>query len=394
MNPILFVFFMMALETAVICYDAERINLEALSGNITSDDVFELCPNFRADRLTPKLDHALPLRFVITPNKFLSLENAVEEMSIVATISIIWDEAVCENENQLRGNGKDSILFVPPDKFWKPLVEMLGSKDPYLNVGNRGELLQVRAAQLFKGNRTEFSWRWEVAGVFTFHCELDLFLFPADVQNCSFQVRAKQLSLTYKFSQCNINYIKEQIQFITPNSNWKFIDISCSVGTGLAISSLVTVSFVMARIPRFYMLHLVAPCVLLAILGLFSFALPAKGAERTTFTMSVYLAFVFVQTMLFSILPQTPKDVLLTQMVLFQSIVMTIITIYSALVSRVARKLAKKSIEFEYFQMSWLFLMDMIGFFISILAYFAEIIWIYVKFKENYVEYEEKHVFQ
>ena len=361
------------------------------SGNVSLENVSKFCPNFGPEQMTPTLNHTLPLFMTITPNRFLDIDNAAEEIKFHGGIEISWDMATCKNEDQLESNGKSVIFYPQPGMFWTPTILLMRSTDTYLVGGDREEHLKLAISYPLAGSdHAKYSWNWEVTGIYNFHCDLDLLLFPADVQNCSFQIRGKDLSVIYKFTRCSVNYIPSLMQFTTSNSNWRFLNHSCHVSHGIAVTTMVTVSFVMARIPRFYMINVIGPCILLAVLELCSFALPAKGAERTTFTMTVYLAFVFVQSMLFTILPQTPKEVLLTQMIFFQSIITTIITIYSAFLSRTAGRLSKSSIKLKKLKkISLIFLLDSIGFSLTILAYSFGIIWIYIRYKENYVEYQE-----
>ena len=374
-----------------ICHAGyETMFLSTFSGDVALENVSTFCPNFGSEQMTPTLQHTLPLDFSITPNRFLDIDNTAEEITFHAGIEISWDKATCKNEDQLEGNGKNAIFYPKPGRFWTPGILLLGSRDTNLVGSDREEHLKLSVLYSSNAENAKFTWNWQVTGIFSFHCDLDLLLFPADVQNCSFQIQGKDQSLVYKFSRCYVNYVEELMQFTTSNSNWRFLNHSCQIGNGMAVTTLVTVSFVMARNPRFYMINVIGPCILLAVLELCSFALPAKGAERTTFTMSVYLAFVFLQSMLFNILPQTPKEVLLTQMIFFQSIVTTIITIYSAFLSRTAGRLSKSSIKLKKLKkISLIFLLDSIGFSLTILAYSFGIIWIYIRYKENYVEYQE-----
>ena len=348
------------------------------SGNVTVNEISVKCPNFMPERMTPTFEQVLSLNLKLIPYHFISIDNSLEEMSFNGLVEIMWSNAECHHGNQFVRDGKMTKLYPPPNLFWKPLINMLQSQDMFLMGGDRRETLEIIVQNPYPESDPEsdgqvsIQWKWSVMGVYTFHCDLNLFLFPADVQNCTLQLQTQQTSFVNEFTRCLVATSFDEMPFTLENSNWRLLDTVCTIQFGYSLSSLLNVSFRMARVPAFYMIHLVAPCFLLVFLELCSFALPVKGAERTTYTMTIYLAFIFLESMLLTILPQTPKRILLSEYILFQSTFSTIVTIYSAIICCISHLICSNFITICSMKMSWRFILDFTAFWLSVLAFTIE----------------------
>ena len=353
--------------------------MEGLERNVTSQDVIEQCPNFGPDQLTPTFDFSLPLTLVVYVKRIIDLDDSNEEMSFSGSLDIAWTHALCLNEDyfHIKDYTRQVKLYPNPSKFWKPRIEIPQSQE-LLVSSNRQESLSLLIHKTYLSNHTKFSWIWSVRGTFKFHCQLELYLFPNDLQNCRIQFQTQEFALIYNFTNCMIPTAE---MFAIENAIWDFQSVKCSVGTGYAGTSVANLSFQLARNPRFYLLHLVVPCVLLLVLELCSFALPSKGAERTSFTMTIYLAFVFIESFLTATLPQSPGHILFAEFIMFQSIFSTVITVYTALLSRFSRRLSKSFVTIRHRKISWLSLIDLAGFSISLISYAIISGWIILQYQ-------------
>ena len=311
------------------------------NGNVSLDDIVKYCPNFKPEQMTPSFEEVIDLDVFITPYQFIGIDSSVEKMTFSLLIAIKW-QALCREDEHPDFIPKNSstILYPNPSTFWKPLIFVLHSPNMLIVGDEREEYLKVTVSNKMD-QKTIFDWEWSIVGTFEIHCDLNLLLFPADVQNCSFQIQTKEFLFVQKFKSCLISYQPEQMKFTTENSNWQLVNMDCNIRPGYAMHSMLSMSFKMARIPRFYMVHLVGPCILLIFLELCSFALPIDSPERTAYTMTIYLAFIFLESMLFTILPQTPKLVLLSDHIVFQTVFSTIMTVYSAIACKVAKRFSK-----------------------------------------------------
>ena len=342
--------------------------------NITLQDVLENCPNFLPEQVSPKFDGVLPLQAFIYIKRIVSIDDSAEDISFTGFLEIHWDGAICsKNETFANLNSSKYAELMPnPSMFWKPAIEIPQSQE-MLMAKDRQQSMKLVISNQKEEKYPKLAWGWDVRGEFRFHCELDLFLFPNDVQNCSIQFQTQKQTFFYKFTDCSLLPLYRSA---LEKANWDLLDAQCHVGVGYAITSTINISFKMARNPRFYLIHVVTPCVLLLLLELCSFALPAQGAERTGFTMTIYLAFVFIESFLLTILPRTPKKILLADFIMFQSIFSTIITVYSALLSNLSHRLSSSTVKFGRRKVSWLTIVEFCAFSSSIFAYGGISIWI------------------
>ena len=377
-------------------------------GKITSTDLLKYCPNFAPEKATPTLESALEVGLVLTPYNFVEIDNAAEEMSFNGLITINWRDTRCDNEdllwNETLSQEKcDDKIYPDPGVLWKPTIRTRQSPEMYLKGENRQELLTVKvqspgvwdSLQEFETpKKLYFYWFWEVGGIYTFHCDLNLLLFPFDVQNCSFVLEIGQPSYLQKFIRCRINYEPETSNFTSRNTKWLLIDMKCNFGIVASHSttkvSIVTISFLMARLARFHMMNFILPCILLIFLQLCSFAMPVDETDRTAFTVTIYLAFIFIQSMLFTVLPQTPNQILLTDHIQFQSVFSTCITVYSAIIFKISKLFKTSHVKVFCKKIIIAHAIDLAVFIFCVFATLGEIGWVLITFWDNYVDYNGK----
>ena len=350
--------------------------LQFYDGSLNSQKVLEMCPNFAPDQVVPKFDEPSNLQFSMNLWYLIDIDNAAEEMAFAALLEIKWTNISCSNGDEFANLTKKVKLKPRPNMFWTPSVIIVQSEQNTLMSGDRKESLGLVVHPPRGKTPAQFYWNWAIRGVFRFHCDLDLFLFPNDIQNCSIKFQMDETPMFYQFNECSISDFKKE-KFTLKNSNWKILNVTCQVKQDFALASTVVVSFEMARNPRYFMTHMVTPCLLLLVLELCSFALPADGAERTGFTMTIYLAFVFMESIMVTILPQTPRQILVADLIMLQSIFSTIITVYTALLSKFANRLSKSKVTVGYKigKITWLTIVDSAAFSLSILVYIVVSLW-------------------
>ena len=358
------------------------------SGNVTVRDISEKCPNFKPEKLTPSMEKIIRFDIAIKLCHFIEIDSSSEDMSFTAIIDINWKSDECTNGHLfINHTGGLAKLFPDPHQFWKPNIYIIQSRDmQYVGGGRREEMAMTfqPANSLVDPNKPTISWNWSVMGEFRFHCELNLYRFPADVQNCTMRLQTKQSSELYAFNSCT--FVEQKFSFVLENANWKLLALSCLVNNSLAFNqfSFSDISFQLQRIPTFHLFHLLGPCFILVVFEFCAFALPPKGADRSTYTMTIYLAFIFLESSLLSVIPQTHKPILLSDYILFQSIFSMLITIYSTFLALFCEKLEKKKVRFGGFTIRYPSLLDMLAFVVSLLAFAIETCYILLSMYDGY----------
>ena len=121
-----------------------------------------------------------------------------------------------------------------------------------------------------------------------------------------------------------------------PNPLWDIIETS----TGATIDeeeSYLTFTITMKRHPRYFMLNIFLPIIVLMLLNIGVFLLPVDCGEKNSYAITVFLSFVIFLTIVDSSLPKTADTVSLFQMYLFcLTIQSTLITIMSLVLTRLS----------------------------------------------------------
>ena len=175
--------------------------LSTMDNSITVDDLLDNCPNFRPELITPTLDQVLPITAFVYAKRIINVDDSAEEMTFTGAMEIQWAEVDCSNKEAFTNRSKHVTLYPPPFMFWKPRIEIPQSQE-LLTALDRQETLQVKIQYPPYLEKPLISWIWTVRGLFRFHCDLDLFLFPNDVQNCTIQFQLQEMALIYYFSRC------------------------------------------------------------------------------------------------------------------------------------------------------------------------------------------------
>ena len=141
---------------------------------------------------------------------------------------------------------------------------------------------------------------WEPGGIYTCSCDIDVTYYPFDDQICTYIFA----NWVYTGVQINLTQSEtskdELMEVYTPNSEWDVI------GTHVKRRDTyyeccpepypeVHFSFHLRRKSLFYIMNIIIPSVMLAVLVLLVFRLPSDAGEKVSFGVTVLLAYsVFV----------------------------------------------------------------------------------------------------
>ena len=344
--------FFILLQASIELNESANVFLRGRNGDLTTDEILRRCPNLRPEVLTPDPGHWIKVSISFTPYRFVNISDFDEQMTINGRLDVVWSEfETCVNPNLFANQTGIAWLYpLDTNKFWKPRIQFLNGDSTYFGKSDSRSEQLVVGSRPFNKNLTSITnpiltFSMAIVGAFTFHCQLDLFHFPADVQTCSIQIRTEHRQEIYQFNKCAIIYLANQMNFVSENSNWRLLNLNCSIYPSLDSRSQVDLSFTIVRVPTFFTLHLLLPFFYLSLLERCLFALPI-GAERTKFSVTILLAFITMKTILVEILPQTSQRTLLSDYLLFQGSISTITTIYSVNLFCFHQQLQKRKIRF------------------------------------------------
>ncbi|XP_034042505.1 neuronal acetylcholine receptor subunit alpha-5 [Thalassophryne amazonica] len=229
---------------------------------------------------------------------------------------------------KLRWNPADykgiTTIRIPSDRIWLPDVVL------YDNADGRFEGTVTKAVVKYDGTIL-----WTPPANYKSACTIDVTFFPFDLQNCSMKFG----SWTYDGSQVDIIledfHVDKQDYF--DNGEWEIVKATGSRGLRTDSSATyptITYYFIIRRLPLFYTLFLIIPCIGLSFLTILVFYLPSNGAEKISLCTSVLVSLTIFLLVIEEIIPSSSKAIPLigeylvfTMMFVTLSIIVTVFAI-------------------------------------------------------------------
>ena len=348
------------------------------NSHIEESKLLQACPNFYPSRVTPLQNTTVRVGALMEPKHFIAMEDVNKGLTITARLTLTWN-APCENSLALEQlvNAKEKKTFfitTNPEIFWKPDVWFANGRTILMNSGEKRHFLKISHSRNF----VVFSW--QSVGIFEFTCDIDPLKFPVDVQKCGLELQLISRSYFSLFNYCENKLRTNEIAYFMGNgSNWQLIETSCEIANPGLDEHQISLFFTLKRRPNYYVMHLLIPNSLLIALEFCTFLLPPDSADRTAFSVSIYLALILLETILVNLVPHTPQQILLADFLLFQSVFSTSITIYSAVLTTVAGSLQYPVTLMGGFEINRRIFYDVLAFSIAICALTIEAAFIIIK---------------
>ena len=222
-----------------------------------------------------------------------------EKLGILTTaiiVNLAWFDAQLSWNATAHGGIKETKL--PRNKIWYPPFHLLNHADGFLQVGDerKDELVRIENTGLITWTHILFS------GTI---CPADALYYPFNQQTCtieflSFYYTKEEMIITLN----NNNVILDNYY----QGNWIWYLISANIKnkdnpSGNLVK--IVVELVMKRKPLYYILNVVLPILLIGILNVFVFLLPADSGERVGFSITMLLAMAVFLTIVSDNLPES-----------------------------------------------------------------------------------------
>ncbi|XP_022096176.1 neuronal acetylcholine receptor subunit alpha-3-like [Acanthaster planci] len=220
-----------------------------------------------------------------------------------------WDPADYDGLEQLQ---------VPIERLWSPdiLLYNTANGDFAAGLGNWATV---------KYDGTVY---WNPPVIFRSSCLIDISYFPFDEQRC----KMKFGTWTYDGSVVDLNPLTQRVERENYRANGEWDIVESPVAKHAIkypcceeIFIDVTYTFVLHRNPLFYIITLVLPCILIALLTVLVFYLPSAAQEKVTLSISVLIALIVFLLLIPSIVPPTSTTVpLIARYMLFTMAIVSI----------------------------------------------------------------------
>ncbi|XP_048205685.1 neuronal acetylcholine receptor subunit alpha-4-like isoform X2 [Perognathus longimembris pacificus] len=231
-----------------------------------------------------------------------------------------WDPGDYENVTSIR---------IPSELIWRPDIVL------YNNADGDFAVTHLTKAHLFHDGRVQ----WTPPAIYKSSCSIDVTFFPFDQQNCTMKFG----SWTYdkaKIDLVSMHSRVDQLDF-WESGEWVIVDAVGTYNTRkyeccAEIYPDITYAFVIRRLPLFYTINLIVPCLLISCLTVLVFYLPSECGEKITLCISVLLSLTVFLLLITEIIPSTSLVIpLIGEYLLFTMIFVTLSIIITVFVLNV-----------------------------------------------------------
>ncbi|PIK42134.1 putative neuronal acetylcholine receptor subunit alpha-10 [Apostichopus japonicus] len=217
--------------------------------------------------------------------------------------------------------GDTSSMVVPIDSIWRPDIVLYTNGDS----GFSG-MMQTSATVTSEG-----VVYWNAPAIYKSTCKIDVTFFPFDEQHCdlkfgSWALSGDELSLTNRSTAGDISaYIN--------NGEWELVGMPVTnniVYYACCDSPYPDVTFkvIIRRLPLFYMFNLIGPCIIISVMTVLAFYLPADAGEKVTLGITVLLALVVFLLLAAETMPPTSEVVPIVGQYFAATIVLVTVSIF------------------------------------------------------------------
>ncbi|XP_053787269.1 neuronal acetylcholine receptor subunit beta-3 isoform X2 [Vidua chalybeata] len=191
-----------------------------------------------------------------------------------------------------------TTIRVPSESLWLPDIVLFENAD-----GRFEGSLMTKAIVKYNGVVT-----WTPPASYKSSCTMDVTFFPFDRQNCSMKFG----SWTYDGNMVDLILVDENVdrKDFFDNGEWEILNAKGMKGNrkdGLYSYPFVTYSFVLRRLPLFYTLFLIIPCLGLSFLTVLVFYLPSDEGEKLSLSTSVLVSLTVFLLVIEEIIPSSSK---------------------------------------------------------------------------------------
>ena len=280
------------------------------------------------------------LRICLQVNASFSLikikEFDLSSGNMVSTgyLQITWyDELLVWNPTSFGGIKK---LNMPNDYNWRPGLAFSRSDEEeslltstvfaQTSVSNDGEVVLI------------------TGGHFHTICDLDTTQYPFDKHSCNYEL----ISTSYDSEEVILHSPQHKINLdnYIENGEWHLTDTVCTPGgiTGTTESDSVKIATLnniiqIRRRPEFVLLHAAGPLFLIDALCIVVCLVPVDSGERISYSVTVFLAFVFLSG---SIVAEMPRNSLKLTTLSWELVTVNILTTFNVLWSVYIVRLSRR----------------------------------------------------
>uniref|UniRef100_UPI0037E928B1 neuronal acetylcholine receptor subunit alpha-3 n=1 Tax=Semicossyphus pulcher TaxID=241346 RepID=UPI0037E928B1 len=267
------------------------------------------------------------VQFEVSMSQLVKVDELNQIMETNLWLRHIW------NDYKLRWNPKDysgvEFIRVPSNRIWKPDIVLYNNAVGDFQVDDK-----TKALLRYNGDVT-----WIPPAIFKSSCKIDVTYFPFDYQNCTMKFG----SWTYDKAKIDLVLIGSTINLkdFWETGEWTIIDApgykhDIKYNCCEEIYTDITYSLYIRRLPLFYTVNMIIPCLLISFLTVLVFYLPSDCGEKVTLCISVLLSLTVFLLVITETIPSTSLVIpLIGEYLLFTMIFVTLSIVITVFVLNV-----------------------------------------------------------
>ncbi|XP_067275361.1 neuronal acetylcholine receptor subunit alpha-3 [Pseudorasbora parva] len=309
-------FSLLSLLSGVFCSDAEH----RLFSGIFSGYNQHIRP-------VENVSDPVVVQFEVSMSQLVKVDEVNQIMETNLWLRHVW------NDYKLRWNPKDfggvEFIRVPSKNIWKPDIVLYNNAVGDFQVDDK-----TKALLRYNGDVT-----WIPPAIFKSSCKIDVTYFPFDYQNCTMKFG----SWTYDKAKIDLVLIGSTINLndFWESGEWTIIDApgykhDIKYNCCEEIYTDITYSLYIRRLPLFYTINMIIPCLLISFLTVLVFYLPSDCGEKVTLCISVLLSLTVFLLVITETIPSTSLVIpLIGEYLLFTMIFVTLSIVITVFVLNV-----------------------------------------------------------
>lgn len=244
---------------------------------------------------------AIEVQFDLAYSQLIYLDSKNQILSSKVWLRQMW------NNPFLKWNpdnyGGIEAINIDPSLIWRPDIILYNN----IGFGETGAIYNFDTKAVLKyTGYTEWFAPTEIHSI----CKIDITYFPFDEQKCPLVFG----SWTYTGNKLNLTNTRDaaDLSKYTVSGEWELIDAtlnrhevtySCCPHPFIDITYTIQVK----RRVLFYMMNLIIPCIVLAVLTVFSFYLPPESGERMGLVITILLGLTVFMMVFTDNVPRTSE---------------------------------------------------------------------------------------
>ncbi|XP_039613608.1 acetylcholine receptor subunit alpha [Polypterus senegalus] len=219
-------------------------------------------------------------------------------------------------------------IRIPSTDIWRPDLVLYNNADGDFAIVHETKVLLEHSGKI----------TWTPPAIFKSYCEIIVTHFPFDLQNCSMKLGTWTYDGTCvvinpENDRPDLSNFMESGEWVMKDyRSWKhWVYYSCCPDTPYLD---ITYHFLMLRLPLYFIVNVIIPCLLFSFLTGLVFYLPTDSGEKMTLSISVLLSLTVFLLVIVELIPSTSsavpligKYMLFTMVFVITSIIITVIVI-------------------------------------------------------------------